>query len=340
MVAAAGLPIRRGGRYGGAMRYPLSAAAALLLALSTTAIAQQAEDGELVLATPESLGVTPEQFAKMGFAKGAMIRRETSKSRRSFGYIEFGEAVEQPQTPTATRDVAPGAVLAQQQVRIEQRRWRVAAPIAIGAPFNTTLEAETRFLHLTDAADGSRPCARKVPYKPYTPAQDAAGNIFPVICLHGRDADGRYRTARFLPYYPARAQPRDVAIAPVELEPIAPGVVDPHFPALIAIRRLRVVKLDADGMQISVERMVKQTSAAAPLDVKGLPDTAFHTLGTHRIPLRSGAATTIDGLTLTLRQHGSVWEVESTGALAPWGQVDANRTELIFGDEVFGPVPE
>jgi len=322
------------------MRHPLPVAAALLLALSTTAIARQAEDGEWVLATPEALGVTPEQFAKMGFAKGAMVRRETSKSRRSFGNIEFGEAVEQPQAPPATRDVTPGAVLAQQQVRIEQRRWRVTAPIAIGAPFNTTLEAQTRFLHLTDAADGSRPCDRKLPFKPYTPTEDAAGNIFPVICLHGRDADGRYRIARFLPYYPTRAQPRDVAIAPATLEPIAPGVVDPHFPALIAIRRLRVVKLDADSVQISVERMVDQTSAAAPLDVKRLPDTAFHTLDTHRMPLRSGATTTIDGVTLSLRQHGSVWKVEATGALAPWGQVDANRTELIFGDEVFGPVPE
>ena len=310
---------------------------AVLLASGQAPVAAPQQDEQLIPATPESLGITPEQFRKLKLPKDAMVRRDAA--RRSDGQLLFDDPLRSTSSGRAS-GLATGAVVAMQIARFDTRRWRSDTAIAAGKPFDVDIPAGARFIGLLDPVEGARPCLRRERDTPYTPPKDEAGEIFPTICLHQRDAAGRYTVARFLPHYPGRAVPREVAIAPVALTPIKRGVDDPLFRAAVAARRLRVVRMDAQTIAIDVEIAVEWSNGAAPLDAAVLANRAFQRVDSLTLPLREGAAATFDGVTVTLRKNRGRWSFALDGALGDWGQVSADGTRLLLGDRRFGPIAD
>jgi hypothetical protein len=308
------------------------------LCLATPALAQtKVSPDELVPATPESIGVSPEVFAKMGIPKGAMIRKGSSRIW-SDGSARYAGPVALPAPPLRAVPLAPDTVVAAAAVRYDQERWRTTGPISVGAPFNLSLPADSRFSGSL-GAEGARPCLSPRPYSEHKLAEDEKGNEYPGTCLAGRDGSGRYTIIRMLPWYPDRAKPRDMPIAPVALTAIPAGTSDPYFGAIQMVRRLRVDSVTPGSALVLLELGMQYRNAG---DAETDPFAAaieFRPQGAIELPLRDGASASLAGVTLTARRAGGGWSVEPSGAFADWASLSEDRAVLKFGDLTWGPRP-
>jgi hypothetical protein len=294
-------------------------------------------DAASVPATPETMGVSPEQFARMGVDKGAFLPNRPS--RRSDGYTQYEAPLAIPGPAFRAVALAPGAVIATAAVRVDDRRWRATAPIAIAAPFNLVLPAESPFGAALDENGVSRPCLTHEPDTKYTPPKDDEGEIYPGICLGKPDGAGRYTMVTLLPYYTDRAQPRDIAIAPLALASIAAGSPDSRFGALFAVRRVRVAEVTEHGVVFMLEmasrKLPEPNGALDPFAV--LAD--FRMMASCSLPLSDGATASLGGITLTLRRTPSGWTVEPSGSFTAWASVSDDGAKVTLGEYSVGPYP-
>lgn len=230
-------------------------------------------------------------------------------------------------------------MIASGAVRIDERRWRATAPVAIGAPFNLILPADSRFGGALDENGVSRPCLTREPFAAYSPPTDEAGEIYPSICLGKPDGAGRYTSVTLLPYYTDRAQPREIAIAPLALDPVAAGSPDSRFGVLLAVRRLRVGEISGDAavilLEVASRKLPEPNGALDPF--AALAD--FRIMSGIRVPLQDGATASLGGVTLTLRRTASGWRVEPSGALAAWASVSRDGAKVTLGEFSIGPYP-
>ncbi|MES2443599.1 MAG: hypothetical protein V4574_12280 [Pseudomonadota bacterium] len=292
-------------------------------------------DAGSVPATAETMGVTPEQFARMNVRKDTMLANRPS--RRSDGFVQFEAPLALPGPGRQAVAVAPGAVVASAAVRVDERRWLAKAAIAVGAPFAFTVPAGAVFAGSLDENGEARPCLTRKPYQTFIPPKDEKGEGYPSLCLVGPDAQGRFAAARLYPYYTDRAGPRDIAVAPVQLDSIAPGTSHPWFGAVLAVRRFRVVEVPGDSVTLALEMATgKRTEESGPLDpFAALPD--FRTVRTFSLPLGDGSAGSLDGVTLTLHRTATGWTVTSSGRFTEWVTVSPDGTRVTLGDYTIGP---
>lgn len=294
-------------------------------------------DSRSVPATAETMGVTPEQFARMNVRKDTMLANRPS--RKSDGFAQYEAPIAIPGPGRHAVALAPGAVVFSAAARIDERRWLTKAPIAVGAPFSFTVPAGAVFAGSLDENGESRPCLNRKPYQTFIPPRDEKDEGYPTLCLVGPDGQGGFAAARLYPYYTDRAGPRDIAIAPVQLGSIAPGTPHPWFGAVLAVRRFRVVEVAGDAVTIALEMASgKRAEESGPLDpFAALRD--FRTVRSFALPLGEGSAGALDGVTLTLHRTSAGWTVTASGSFTEWATVSPDGTKVTLGDYTIGPRP-
>lgn len=221
--------------------------------------------------------------------------------------------------------LAADAVVASETMELPALYFQLAAPVALGPPFNSLTPAGTDVKRLM--RDGApRNCIRH--RGSYTPAFDEHGEVYPGLCLEDRDGDGLYETAILEPYNPQRAQVRTVAIAPVRLDPNPSGAAaDPS--ALRVNRRLRVAQVGASEVRIVAEQGITMSRQGEMGQYYSRPQDSL------TLPLRDGANGSLGGVRLRLLRDGAGWRIAAAGHLAPWLEVRDNGYLVVAGGMEF-----
>jgi hypothetical protein len=260
---------------------------------------------------------------------GALAAAQAPDRGLSYGIIIYGEPAFTDPVPPHEVPAALDAVIAEQRVEIMGRRLSLSGPVRIGAPFNVTLAAGTPF-RLFRTAQGTRWCKVGIPGVPYRPPADAAGNIYPGTCLIDGDADGAFDHVRMIPYEPARAEPRELAIEPARLGPAA-DAADPRVSRLHVYRRVRIAETAEREIVLVVEHASAPPSAGAP-DYQAAGAEARTSLA-----LRPGATASIAGLALRVSGGPGAWRIAATGRLAPWAFLEQDGTAARLGPYYLPP---
>ena len=200
--------------------------------------------------------------------------------------------------------VAPDAILARESYVVAAARMATSAPVSLGPPFGIDLPAGTVIVVRSGEADQARCLVIDAPL------HDAGGS-YSDACLVDRDGDGRFETLHLLGE--EKAPSRDVAIAPLALQPMPPAA-DPRLTWFLVQRRLRVARIDNDRAGILVE------SSIDPGGEGGLGWRAIAAPGLAGwLRLREGETARLGGLRLTVHAGPTGgWQIATDGEFAPW----------------------
>lgn len=316
--------------------FMLAAAVALSAAAPPASAQDQPIPEGYVLATPETMGVSPEVFARLDMPKGSYVKAG-GPFVVSDGYSVYlpPEPIDRPSIGPVR--IEPGAIAHRAIVRVDKQRWQAASPVVIGAPFNITMPGGTRFGGSLDASDGARPCFQPKPFAVSDEWLDEKGVRFLLLCLQKPDSQGRYRSARLLPMHADKVPRRDVDIAPVRLDPIAAGTSDPYFTAIFGVRQVRVVSLDGSQATLVLEvgaiRLGEEQGQQYP--VEAVRD--YRTVAHFNLPLKPGAQVMIAGVTLTVQRAGDGWSLVESGNFEEWARVSEDGSAVWIGELTFPP---
>jgi hypothetical protein len=292
---------------------------------------------EMVPATPEAMGLTPQQFERMGYDAKTMLTNRPS--RKSDGFTQYETPIAVPGPALRPVIVVPGAIVASAAVRIDERRWLLKEPIAVGAPFGFSVPAGSVFGSSIDENGESRPCLNHKPYQSFIPPKDGEGEIYPSLCIREPQGPGRYAAVRLYPYFTDRAKPRDLTIAPASLDPIPAGTSHPMFGAVLAVRRLRVTEVSGDVAVVALEMAWdKRLEDGGPRD----PFVSLQNFGAKQrvqLPLAEGETASLGGITLTVHRAASGWTVTPSGGFDSWASVSPDGASVTLGDRVIGARP-
>lgn len=232
----------------------------------------------------------------------------------------------------ASVPVAPDAVLAEEAMRIDHRRWQSPTTIMLGKPFSATLPAGSAFSTVADADLGMRACLRRGFGVSFEPLRDDNGDIYPSVCLLDRDRDGRFEVARLTPYQPTRAATHDLPIAPIALREIEPGSEEPRIPPLVAHRRLRVGAVRPEAVDLVLEHAWALAGQPGELSYRtGSEDRAT-------LPLRGGSQADMGGMGIIVEGGPGAWMLTTANGFAPWVALREGSTLIEVGPFVIGPV--